>query len=57
MLLFRLDTTRPIAQPDALREGFTRHCAVAPLMHVLMQAAGRQQSYLMLDGCKGCAQN
>jgi hypothetical protein len=48
-------TEEPITKPDALATGLRRHLAVAPLRAAIVQIGDRQQAYITLEGCPGCA--
>jgi hypothetical protein len=52
--LYRIDATHP-THPDVLRAGLRRHLAVAPLLSVAVRIGRRQQAYVALEGCMGCA--
>lgn len=55
MQLFRLETPGPPGRPEALAEGLRRHLAVAPLLNIAARIGARQQAYVALPGCGGCA--
>jgi hypothetical protein len=52
--LFRLDAAHA-SDPLALGQGLRRHLAVAPLLSVLVRIGQREQAYVALEGCGGCA--
>lgn len=50
-----LTADQPVARPDQLVLGLRRHLAVASLRAAVVQIGERQQAYIALDGCSGCA--
>src|SRR5262245_54717436 len=56
-MLWRLEGAIPEAlrDPERLADGLRLHLAHAGLITVLMQIGERQQAYVVLAGCAGCA--
>lgn len=53
--LFRLELPGAAPRTGVLAQGLRRHLAVAPLLSVAVRIEARQQFYVALAGCGGCA--
>jgi hypothetical protein len=54
--LYRLDLSGECIDQVKLLRGLRQHLTFADLTSVVMQIGTRQQAYLMLPGCPGCAE-
>jgi hypothetical protein len=55
--LYRLDLTQDCDDSIKLLRGLRQHLVFADLTSVLMQIGNRQQAYLLVQGCPGCAED